>query len=309
MPRTPGTAGTCFGFDVRSAVPLALLRSGNFGATLAVDEADHTGFIQEGPYLIDRERAGRPFLRLARSGDEFVVWFDGVGWFRVDAARRKVTMPSAVDGVVREARLWGLPAMLCFTGRGDYSLHAAAVEVDGGALVLAAPGRFGKTTTASAFVASGARLLSEDLTCFAADRALAVLPGPAVLRVRHDVASQLSLPGTTVVGEDPERRFVAMDGEARGSGEPVPLRAIVFLREHAAPLRMERVEPRAALPDLWLLSFRLPDDTADQARCFTGVAALASAVPVFNVYRRLSLDDLPATVELIRRTCAEPVGV
>ena len=55
--------------------------------------------------------------------------------------------------------------MLCFRARGDTALHAAAVEVDGQAVVLGAPGTFGKTTLAAAFHAAGHRLLSEDTTC------------------------------------------------------------------------------------------------------------------------------------------------
>ena len=297
-------AGTCFGFSVRSAVALGFTRSGADGPPLTITEGDNSA-LAGGQPIIERHREGRPFIRVHDHGDRFGVWFDEVGWFGVDAQGGAIQMPASASGPMREMRLWGIPSALCFIARGDHSLHGAALDVGDGAIVVAAPGRFGKSTLAAGFVRSGARLLSEDLSCCRLAGDPAILPGPAVLRLRHDVAADLELPRTTVVGADDERVFVTIDEDARGDGAPVPLRAIVLLREHDAAPRLERVEPAKALPDLYMLSFKLPDD-ADRARCFAGVTALAATVPVWNVYRRLSVDALQETVALIRSTCAPP---
>ncbi len=297
-------AGTCFGYGVRSEVALDFTRQGQSRTDLTVTEGD-TSALEGGRRLLERHRDGRPFIRVHDHGDRLGVWFDGVGWYDVDRAGAAIRVPATASGPVREMRLWGLPSALCFIARGDHALHGAAVATQDGAVVMGAPGRFGKTTMAAGFVRAGARLLAEDLSCCRLGDEPCVLPGPAVLRVRHDVVAGLELPRARAVGEDDERVFMAIDEDARGDGSPVPLRAVVLLREHDGPPRMELVESTAALPDLIALSSRLPDD-ADRARCFHGVATLAATVPVWNVYRRLTLADLPATVELVRRTCLEP---
>lgn len=300
MREGPGlpSLGACFGYDVRSRLPLMLLRQGT-GAALEVFEAEPPAPRDRTPVLV-RERQGRTAVGVyAEHEGRYRVWIDGVGWFAVDTSRPAIGLPNGPPDPIREARLWGLPAALCFVARGDQSLHAACVEVRGGAIILAAPGRFGKTTFAAGFAQAGHRVLSEDMTCcrIGAD-ATSVVPGPAMLRLRRDVEHGLELPHTATVAEDEERLYIAVDEERRGDGAPVPLRAIVFLREHDGAPRLHRVGKRSALPDLWTLALRLPDD-ADRARCFAAITALAEVVPVWNVHRRLVLGELPAVVRLV----------
>src|SRR5206468_12474024 len=71
----------------------------------------------------------------------------------------------------------------------------------------------------------------------------------------HDA---LPISGTYPVAEDPERIHLAVEEHLRGDGHPVPLRAVVFLREAEGTCRMERLMPQEVLPDLWTLSFKLP---------------------------------------------------
>jgi hypothetical protein len=199
-------------------------------------------------------------------------------------------------------RLWGIPTVLCFVQRGDVSLHAASVDVNGSAILLAAPGRFGKTTLASGFLNAGYRLLSEDVSCLRPVPEPQALPGPMLLRVRRDVYERFELPGTYPVLTEPDRVHLTADGSLRGDGRPVPIRAVVFLRAGEGPTTLERVEPAEGLPDLWALSWKMPTD-ADRARCFRGTASLATNVPLWNLYRELRLDRLQEVVELIVSTC------
>jgi hypothetical protein len=299
MPET--LSGSCYGYGVRSRIPLRSLRSGG-GDPLYVSEG---AVAEPGPGqspLIDRMRDGKPFLRLYAADAGYLVWIAGVGWFGVDTSVPAITVPLTSSGPIRETRLWGLPSALCYIARGDQSLHGAAVDVGGAAILLAAPRRFGKTTFAAAFVQAGHRLLSEDLSCCSAGNVPAVLPGPALLRVRHDVFRELALPNAAAVAQDDDRVYVAVDDSLRGDGAAVPLRAIVFLREADAPPRLERVAPERALPDLWTLAFRLPTES-DAARCFGALTALAENVPIWNLHRRLVLADLPAAVEAVCSTC------
>jgi hypothetical protein len=295
---------TCFGYLVRSKLPLDFLRKGD-GKSIPLDvieaaEADQEPL--EAPVMEWTDQSGRTFGRLYPVDAQYLVWMDGVGSFRVDPAFPAITVPRLSSGPRREARLWGVPTALCLMARGDLLLHAAAVDVDGSALILAAPGRYGKTTLGSAFLQAGHRLLSEDTTCFQLSPVPSVVPGPALLRVRPDVYERLELPGTRMVARDPERVFLALDEAARGDGAPVPIAGVVFLRRADDVAWLERVPPHKALPDLWTLGFKFPTDE-DRTRCFQGIAELAAQVPIWNLYRRLSFDELPAVVDRIALTC------
>jgi hypothetical protein len=128
------------------------------------------------------------------------------------------------------------------------------------------------------------------------------LPGPALLRIRQDVYSRLQFPGTHVVAEEGGKVHLEIDEDRRGDGFPVPVEGVVFLREGDDEFRMERVDPREALPDLWTLNFKLPMGS-HLATSFDGMAALADAVPVWNLYRRLEFDTLPSLVDRIITRC------
>lgn len=297
--------GTCFGYTVRSALPFHYLRSGrgeqplDVAAPTAAANGDAGG--DDGELLLEWTPSPRFPLagRLVRGAPGFRLWVDTWGSFLIDPETPRVTLPDQPNVVRREERLWSIPAMLCFLARGDSSLHAAAVEIDGQAVVLAAPGTFGKTTLAAAFHCAGHRLLSEDTTCVRAGEPPLVLPGPAMLRLRKDVAAQLDVPNATPVGtHEDDRVHLAIDAAARGGGDPVPLRAIVLLRGAADEFRIEPADPAPSVRDLWMLSFRLPTD-ADRKRCFEAAAGLARSVPIWDFRRPMTIRDLPATVEFL----------
>jgi hypothetical protein len=288
-------SGTCFGYEVRSDVPLAYLRGGA-GEPLEIRAPAPEGEAPEDVLLIEwRAAPERPLeAKLWSSGRRFRLWIGDGGWFAVDPDEPRIDVPA--DGGIRcEERLWGIPSLLCFLARGDLPLHAAAVEVEGGAVIVAAPRTYGKTTMAAAFHRAGYRVLGEDTACVRLGPDAAVIPGPAMLRLRHDVARLLELPGARLVGEDPDRIHYSL--EPAGDCEPVPLRAVVLLGEGDAAV-LEPVEPPEALRDLWALSFRLPTEQ-DVGRSFAAVADLAAAVPVLRLRRPLVLDALAEHVALV----------
>jgi hypothetical protein len=296
----------CFGYLPLSTVAFTACRRGTDSAFdhLEISESARELEMCTAP-LLEWHEAGRPFARLWDDSPRFTVWIDGIGWFQIDRSVPSIELPAESNGIRREARLWGVPAALCFMGRGDLPLHAAAVDVNGSAVVFAAPGRYGKTTLAAAFMQAGHRLLSEDLTCVRTNQSVAVWPGPALLRIRKDAFHRLSFSDADVVDEDETRMYVMPDRQARGSGAAVPLRAIVFLRTHDSPeLVLERVEEtRAALPDLWTLSFNMPNDT-DRTRCFSTITELAASVPIWNLARPLTYESLPRVIETIENLLA-----
>jgi hypothetical protein len=238
-------------------------------------------------------------------GPRFEFWLTDLGAYCIDPEAGRIEMPDVADDILREQRLWAVPTTLCYMHRGDLSLHAAAVEVSGGAVVLAAPGRFGKTTLALAFHQQGYRVLSEDLSCCRPGVMPAVLPGPALLRVRADVYDGRPPTGTHLVANRPDRVYLGLDSDRRGSSAPVALRAIVFLRESSERVGAEPATPAAAMPDLWHLNFRLWSSES-RAESFQQLAKLAGGVPIWNLYRPRTRGSLAATVgrviELVERS-------
>ncbi len=290
--------GTCFGYEVRSALPFEFLRGGE-GEPLEVVASSDGRAGPDDELLLDWERSPeRPFCaRLYSDGSRYRLWVRDGGWFGVEPGVPRVHVPAREDAIRREERVWGVPAILCFLARGDLPLHAAAVEVEGRAILLAAPGTFGKTTLAAAFLRAGHRVLSEDVSCVRLLPEPAVLPGPALLRVRRDVANRLDLPFGRVVAEDEERLHLSLDERERGDCRPVPLGAALLLRTGDC-FGLERAPTPDAIRDLWALSFRLPSED-DFARCFAAVSDLVRSVPVWNLSRRLRFDTLAATVERV----------
>ncbi len=296
--------GTCYGFAVRSELSLSALRSAGEGAPLTVTPSGPDDRLPTGPPYIEwRDDADSVYARLYRVDGGHAVWVNAAGWFWIYPRRSTIAVSETTANPRWEARLWGLPAALMVMCRGDLVLHGAAIDVGGQAIILAAPGKYGKTTLATAFLRAGHRLLAEDTTCFRLDPTPVVLPGPALLRVRPDVFARLEVPGGRVLAEDPDRVYLSLAEAARGSGSGVPICGVVLLRRGDGATRIDSVEPMDSLPDLWTLSFKLPEDE-DRARCLRGVTGLAASVPIWNLNRRLSFQGLPKLVDAIVATCA-----
>ena len=308
-PQSPGATqgslpsrGSLFGFEVRSSLTFNYLRRGA-GDPLTVTETDRLVPGNGDPLLTWPLRTDNPFEgRLYEHNGGYVLWTNDAGWFGITPEPASIAMAGRVDRAQREARMWGIPAMLCIIARGDVPVHASAVEVGGQALLFAAPRQHGKTTLAAAFLVAGHRVLSEDMSCLRPEPLPYVLPGPALLRVRPDTYRRLSLPATYPVVHHPDRVHLALEDARRGDADPVPLRGIVFLREASGTPRVEPVDTTAALPDLWALSFKLPTDIG-RAHSFQAISALAGRVGLWNLYRELSYEQLPRVVDDVVSTC------
>ena len=304
-PPAQDAAPSEFGFRIRCAESLRFVRSGGGEDTLEVVVAPQLRSRPQTAPLADWRLAGPDdALRgtLYGVGRAFEFWATDAGAYRIEPETGRIEMPESPDDVAREQRLWGIPAALCFMHRGDVPLHAAAVEIGAGAVVLAAPRQHGKTTLALAFHRRGYRVLSEDLACCRLGQVPTLLPGPALLRVRPDVYDGHPPAGTHLVAARPGRIWLAIDQARSGSGAPVPIVAVVLLRESAHRIVMAPTLPSVALRDLWALSFRLPTH-AGRAHTFSRLARLAGALPIWNLYRPTRLGSLDATVERIVEVC------
>jgi hypothetical protein len=295
----PSLAPAVFGFSIRSDIPLRFLRSGGGLESLAIASTENERSEPEGELLGEWPLQGTAFpahARLFRAAGGYEYWTSDAGLFRVDVEGHRIVVPRSDDGLLLEQRLHGMPMILSFVARGDISLHAAAVEIGSGAVILAAPSKFGKSTLAFALQRAGHRMLSEDLICCRPATGQAI-PGPALFRIRPDVFDGQLPEGLFVVTRRPDRIFVGFDDATRGSGRPLPIRAIVFLRE-ADQLDMVPVTRPTALKDLWRLSFRTGTEDA-RADSFRQLTQLAGTVPCWNLHRPLVLDSLRDVVKLL----------
>jgi hypothetical protein len=305
----PLSRWSCLGFEVRSRLSFRLLREAEGRPLEVVDFDGAEPDVLGDPLMSWEARPGNPFARriYRREGGGFAIWHDAMGWFLVDEERPSIAVPPSEDELRREERIWGLPAAVCIDAGDDLALHGATVDVGGSAVVFCAPGGHGKTTLAAAFLRAGHRVLADDMSCCQLAPEPSVLPGPAILRIRNDVYSQLQLAGAEPVLRDDEKVHLMLTADARGSGVPVRLRAIVFVRDtslraiegHPA---ISEVAAADSLANLWSVTFTLPTAQARQ-RTFEKVAALAGRAPIFEMYRPASYDDLSEAVDLVISTC------
>jgi hypothetical protein len=294
---------SCYGYALDSEIELRFARPGQAPESLRVvmrrgDEPVH----DESP-MLEWPTPNGVAGKLYGGGQIYDFWADEVGWFRIAPLEHTIEVPPAAPlDVYRELHLWGVPTMVTFTRLGDLSLHGAAFEIDGNAVIVAAPGRHGKTTLALALHRAGARLLTEDIARVRFTPDPVVFPGPAVLRMRAD--SVRDLPNDIhIVEETPARVMLAIDRSRRGDAEPVPLHAVVLLRIAGDDeVRLTRVSSTDALRDMWALAFRIPDST-DRTRAFEQLADIARTTPVYDLYRPLTYETLPEVVEAVMGLC------
>lgn len=299
--------GSCVGFSIRSDLPFRMLRDGD-GPPLSVKR--YTGPEPRGEEVVTwHPRDGHPFHgRLLRLDRGFAFWASDVGWFVIDPSTPTISVEcpeveSEEAAVIRELRLFGIPASLCSMDRGTVSIHASAVEIDGKAVLFAGPSMYGKTTLAAALSARGHRLLSEDTArCFSEPEPM-IHPGPAVVRLRPDVAAHLRVPDTTQLRMPDGRVSLVYEPHLRGNGAPVRIATIVILRAGSG-VELAPVDPREAARDLFAVTFRLPSP-AQRSAAFTGIVDLVARVPVLDLRRPLALDsisEVAAQVEAVLLT-------
>ena len=289
----------CTGFQVDSPSPMLFARSGT-GHPLRVDISNGVPLPDLGRQLVEWPRipGKRAKTTVFLDGTTYGVTIGDYQQFVVDPDHSSIQVWGDTEPPMREALLWSTPTALCAIHRGDIALHAASVDIGGRAVLLAAPTTAGKTTLAAAFHAAGFRTLSDDLSCCRTDGGPWVYPGPALLRMRPDMASTLGLPDTQVPYRSEVKVYHAIDPQRRGTGEMVPLGGIMFLREGGGPPRFEPRPNIETIRDLWGLSFFLPGDE-DHLRAFGGLVDVVGRVPAWDLYRELTLDALGDTIKAI----------
>lgn len=206
-----------------------------------------------------------------------------------------------LDRVVDEV-LGGLAA------RGILVLHAAAVELDGLAYLLAGHSGAGKSTLTLGLVREGAGWLTDELTLIDRDDRT-VLPYPRAIHVSPETLDLLPELGflaqrpRQTLGGDSEWSVTAED-VTRGLGgrlaPPTPLGGIIVMARRPDPDREPRLEPMSpALATMELLR-QTPAAGRDFGAAMTRMAGIVSTVPTMS----LATGRLDATVAAIMRWAA-----
>lgn len=287
-----------FGFEIEAPFTLRTARASS-GDRLVVEMTDVDEVTGGPPILNWSPQPDNPLdaALTARPDGGFMLDIADAGRYLIEPEASRIVMPVMPDEPLREIRLLGLPMLLCFLARGDMSLHGAAVMGPDGAIVLAAPGRHGKTSLAATLTRFGYRLLTEDLCCVRTGEEAVLFPGPASLRVRSDMAAHiLPLEGMHEIGTLDDR--VVLAATDPGDGDPVPIAAIVLLKGFETSTSLHPVDSLESLSDLWLLSFHLPTEE-DRARKFSQLVDLVDSVPVWELTLATDPGGIASTAEML----------
>lgn len=231
---------------------------------------------------------------------ETCYWFyDGVGRLRIrdGAAVTLSRAPAGSDAAVR--RLVRGPAVRsALIQQGAVVIHASAVVVDGQVIAFAGPSGRGKSTTASAFVADGYELLTDDVlpvTPRPGDSRPMVPPGYPRLSIDNRVAATLGFDHATGGADG-----VAVEERFTGRSHPI---STVYLLTDGSQVATTPLSTQAAIFGLLRASYPLYDAanaTAHQ-RHLDACGRLARTVDVCRLTRPRSLDRLDELVGAVKK--------
>ena len=229
--------------------------------------------------------------------------------FNPEASRLEIrcTMPEMTDDIT--ALLVGAGLASALHLRGIPILHAAAVVVDGEAILVAGPAGAGKSTLTAALIGRGMPLLAEDLAVLAfGENIITVQAGYPRLRLCPDatlVAGKAApdLPRVFSAFVPDDKRWVdAVDLAGGFCATPTPLGGIYLLAPRLSERKALAIEPlpphRAGLALLdhlygtrWL---QIP-----KAKALEWCARIAGQTPVRLVHAAPGLEQVSRTAEAI----------
>ena len=172
-----------------------------------------------------RAGTGAPMLRASSTADGSHVldYWDGTRC-SIDAAGANVALYSPPGAGDPEEFLLGLGLAFALRVQGELAVHAAAVEIDGDAILLAGLPRAGKSTLAAALHALGHEAITDDVCMIDEVGDMPwVHAGPRRLRLRGPDKRHIdvSLPSTRIAREGaPVRAIYWLDRADHGADQP-----------------------------------------------------------------------------------------
>jgi hypothetical protein len=260
-----------------------------------------------GKPLVYFELDGTPIYSATESRGRFVLRIHGLADFVLDGdLRTAICRPDPAS----EAPVLALVARGGFLAfwlglRGECTLHASAVEIDGSAIAFLGPSGAGKSTLAAWACTRGARFVGDDLLRLGSDRPPQWVGLSPELRLRHGSAELLE-------GRH-ESWAVARSADGRLAASPPapehtsgPLTAVILPRpsRQEPELDLRQLEPVEAMLCVSgcprVMGWRDPKGLEAQ---LDGASRIADALPVFTAtvpwgppFRRQAIDELMAGV-------------
>lgn len=177
-------------------------------------------------------------VTLFRAGRNLRMVFDDTGAFDISPDGRRIdwVAPPAPDMEAVRKDVLGRVLAVALDQAGVTTLHGSAVALGGKAVAFLAPKFHGKSTTATALVNAGGRLLADDLVPVTGSGRPMVLPSIPVVQLWADSAARVGGGAAPVTPAQvaPKIQVVWKDAN-RNSGAAIPLVAVYLL----APVKSE----------------------------------------------------------------------
>ena len=288
------------GWRVRSAVPLPELPPWT-GDHSEPDIRIELGAV---PEVSADWTAFSPLIHLA-SPDGVRLAIPRVASYWVESGRRVIVEPRLpVEApAIRLFLLGTVLAILCYQ-RGLVPLHASAVEVSAGALLVSGRSGLGKSTLAAMLVARGHRLIADDVCVLDIGTGGDPLIRPVLPRLKlwQDAAQAMAIStdGLEQV-RDEALKFSLPVEENRFRSGPVRAAHIVLLQSRSSPaISATPLAPLAAIERGQLFyRRRLAEALGGRALLFRARIALGRSVPITEVSRPDDLGALPALADRV----------
>ena len=238
------------------------------------------------------------------SEDEVVLSYPEVGRFELAAGQSITVDPVEASSPTLVKRvLLGRAFGYLMHQRGEYSLHASAVSVDGRGVLFAGPRGSGKSTLAAAFLSQEYNVLVCDISVLVFDNGVPMItPSFPMLKLSPESKSATapSLDPMMPPVETAEKRYYSVEGAFERT--PVPLERIytIEVSDRKSP-RIESLDAQTVIPELVRHTFAnsLLEDTDTMPQHFEQCVSVADAVPIKRLDRPDDLDRLVDVVEAV----------
>jgi hypothetical protein len=238
-----------YGYAVQTEIPFARLRDGPAPrGSIEIHRAlsDPLARRHEVLWFLDH---GGAQLGLARSGADLLVWCSATGAYCLSAETRRIAAAPRGAPEWWEHRLASTVLPLMLSECGDLCLHAAALELSGGAILVCGKSGAGKSSLSAALILAGYHVMSEDGVV------VSIVEGNPVawsgldgVRIEQRALAILRGQAPPPDGVDNPKNIHLRERRPAGA---LPARALIFLEPRAGTeLAVEAVQAPAALPSL-----------------------------------------------------------
>jgi len=289
-----------YGLSVQSDIALPELRSdsGPTHAPVAIGATDVSASGLEGADIRGacfQAKANEIWLDIPSVGRLHIRDGRSIGYARDDGA----------DDALLRAFLLGSGLGALLIQRGYTVIHGNAVEMGDGCLMCVGESGVGKSTTATAFLQRGYRVIADDVCPL--DERSRVVPGMPHVKVWQDAADALGIPTGDLA------RIALRDDKFRlplhtaYASDPLPLRTVVELCPRDTPgIDIETVSGLDKIAMVMRNLYR-PEYVRGmglQAAVFRNVARHISGVAAFRAHRPRAGFELDALLDALLEHCA-----